>query len=186
MTAPEHFVDVEDVLTFPDRVSPGVVKLTNHDRVKNWDIQKAKGSTGASTTLNGDDPGKFTATFYLASDEPLGGDFDDFDLWDDFQRYLESLVNGPKPIAVPVYHPDLARNHYTTITVARIGGMVKDSMGGASVAVDFQEYLPAKPKPTAKAAAKPGGTGRGGRPKPDPNADAKAELAALLEQARTP
>ena len=188
MTAPEHFADVENVLTFPDRVSPGHVTLRGHDRVKNWDVQPAKGGTGASTVLNGDPVGKFTSTFSLTSEQPLGGDVDDFDLWEDFQAWLESLVNGPKPIAVPIYNPDLARNHFTTVTVARIGGMVKDGNGGATVEVDWLEFKPPKPKPAAKASAKAGGplAKPGTAARPDPNADAKAELANLLQQAKTP
>src|SRR5690606_22508548 len=90
--------------------------------------------------------------------------------------------------ALPIYHPDLARNHFTEVSVASIGGMIHDGVGGAIVIVDFIEYKPPKPKPVVKAAAKPGASSAApiGPPKPDPNAAAKAELAALLEEARRP
>lgn len=168
-------------------LSPGVVKLSRHDRVKNWDTQKAKGQTGATDKLNGDDPGEFDALFTL-----MGGDGDnldgptDFDMWEDFQRLCESTVNGPKPVALPVYHPDLVRNHYTEVVLKKMGGMIHDGHGGATVTVTFKEYKPAKPKKSSKATPKPGGDVLFGPPPPDPNAAAKAELAALLAEAQKP
>ncbi len=168
--------------------SPGLLTLSGHDRVKNWDVQAAKGATGATSKLNGDPIGRFKASFYLAHDRFEDDGTNDFDNWEDFQRILESLVNGPAPIAVPIYHPDLARNKFTEVSVSSIGGLVHDGKGGATVVVEFIEYRPPKPKPAAGAAAKPG-TGKGagaGAAKPDPNAKAKAELAALVAEARKP
>lgn len=163
--------------------SPGKVTISEHDRPENWAITQAKGSTGASTRLNGRAPGKFKASFYLA-------DQDDFDRWEDFQKLIESTTNGPKPFALPIYHPDLARNHFTEVTNGGISGMVHDGLGGATIVVTFLEYLPPKPKPAAKPTAKPSsGGGRVGTTtvdKPDPNAAAKAELAELLAVARRP
>ena len=89
--------------------SPGVVKLAGHDRPKRWTVKSAKGSTGASMTLEGDDPASFTATFFLSDDRTDGGR-SQFDEWDAFQRLIESTTSVPKPFALPIYHPDLARN----------------------------------------------------------------------------
>jgi hypothetical protein len=168
--------------------SPGVVTLSGHDRIKNWDVKKAKGQVGASSSLNGDDVGSFQASFYLA-------DGYDFEKWDEFQRLIESLTNGPAPVALPIYHPDLARNHFTEVSNAGVGGMTYDGRGGRTVVVKFLEYKPPRPKPSAKAVAKPAGrtaAGGGGQfgpplpPKPDPNEDAKRELAELVAEARKP
>jgi len=172
--------------------SPGIVTLSGHDRVQNWDVQQAKGTAGASSQLNGPPIGRFKARFFLAHDRLTSDGTNDFDLWEEYQRYLEGLISGPKPVAVPIYHPDLARNKFTEVTVASIGGMVHDGRGGATVEVEFIEYKPPKPKPAAGAKAKPGGAGGsagagGGKAaKPDPNAAAKAELAALVAEARKP
>lgn len=167
--------------------SPGRVTLSGHDRWKNWDVQKAKGQVGASSQLNGDDVGTFTATFYLAHDDLTDTETDDFARWNDFQRLIESMTNGPKPVAMPIYHPDLARNGFTEVSSGGVGGLVHDGKGGATVVVKFIEYKPPKPKPAAKAAAKPGSDGAGGKPaKPDPNAAAKAQLAALVAEAKKP
>jgi hypothetical protein len=70
--------------------------------------------------------------------------------------------------------------------------MLHDGRGGATVLVKFIEYRPPKPKPTAKAQPKPGGTSAGARTgvttveRPDPNAAAKARLNELLAEARKP
>lgn len=165
--------------------SPGTVTLTAVGRPKNWNIQRAKGSTGASTSLEGDDPGEFTADFYLADDSD-GSQFND---WEVFQRLLESTVNGPTPKALPVYHPDLARAGYSEVTLKGISGPVHDGRGGATYTVQFLEFLPPKPKPPRKPKAAPPSDGSGeefGPPLPDPNREAKERLAALVDQASEP
>jgi hypothetical protein len=178
-------VDPLDYLLLGSAQSPGTVVLSGHDRVKDWNVAAAKGQTGASSSLNGDPIGKFQAEFYLADDEDLAG-------WEDFQRLIESTTNGPTPVALPIYHPDLARNKFTEVVNGGIGGMLHDGRGGRIVQVTFLEYRPPKPKPSAKAKAKPAqtyaNTDEGGRSPPpeDPNAAAKRELAGLVDEARRP
>ena len=165
--------------------SPGTVTLSGHDRAQNWDVKAAKGQTGASSDLGGAPVGTFKASFYLASDNLDDGELDDFDRWDTFQFLLEAMLNQPSPTALPIYHPDLARNHFTEVAVKSIGGMVHDGKGGATVVVEFIEYKPPKPKPASKAKAKAGAS-TAKAAKPDPNAKAKATLAGLLAEARKP
>lgn len=175
-------------------LSPGTVKFTGHDRKEKWDIKDAKGQDGASTSLQGKPIGQFTATIYLADDGAAGEN--DFDAWDSFQRLIESTTNGPKPVALNIYHPDLARNGFTSVVMSSISGLQYDGRGGATVVVEFIEYRPPKPKPASKAQPKSGGqaqtyatTDEGRRqppPPPDPNADAKRELASLVDQASAP
>ena len=191
MTKP-YFEDDLDVITLgesPPIRSPGRVVLSGHDRVKDWDNKKAKGQNGASSALNGDPIGEFTATFYLGGDgmgEEDGDVADQFFLWDEFQRLIESSTPaGATPRALRIYHPDLARNHFTEVVLKKMGGMVPDGKGGKTIAVQFQEHRPAKPKTPAKAQG--GAPAVAGKPaKPDPNAAAKAQLAALLAEAKKP
>jgi hypothetical protein len=168
--------------------SPGKVVFSGHDRLKNWDIQKAKGTQGGSSQLNGDDVGTFKATYSLADDgtDPPGEG--QFDQWENFQKLIESMTNGPTPFALSIYHPDLARNKYTKVSNGGVGGMVRDGKGGATVVVTYTEYKPPKPKAAAKPTAKSGGS-RGGNSAAlaeDPNAAAKRELAALVQEAKKP
>lgn len=97
------------------------------------------------------------------------------------------MVNGPSAIALPIYHPDLARQKITEASIESIGGLVYDGKGGATVVVKFIEYRPPKPKPVAKAQAK--GGSRGGNSAVlanDPNAAAKQQLADLVAEAKKP
>ena len=176
----------EKIVLGGDRESPGVVTLNGHDRNSDWDVKAAKGQTGASSSLNGETIGRFEATFTLVEDYYTG--VNDFNDWEEFSRYLNTLKSGPKPIAVSVYHPDLALNGFGEVTIESIGGVLRQSNGTGIVKVKFIEYKPPKPKPPQKAKAS-GGSPAGPDdkpPKPDPNAETKAELASLVEQAKQP
>jgi hypothetical protein len=175
--------DLVDKMLLGTTLSPGKLTLSGHDRDKDWNTQKAKGQTGASSTLNGDPLGEFDARFDLA-------DAEDQEAWDDFQRLIDSTVNGAKPVALPVYQVDLARNRFTEVVLRKMGGMVWNGDGSSYVVVKFGEHRPPAPKPPAKATPKPAQTmattDEGRRSPPDPNAAAKAELAALREEAAAP
>jgi hypothetical protein len=189
MTRPLDDADALSVIVLGTMTSPGVCTISGHDRPKNWKKKPAKGKTGASMTLEGDDPQDFKVTFQLADDAAVEGADgpSDFQLWDEFERLIRSTTDGPKPFALPIYHPDLARQKITEVTNGGIGGRVHDDKGGASHVVTFTEYKPAKKKATGSPTAKNAGTAGTGAPaKPDPNAAAKAELAALLAEASKP
>lgn len=156
--------------------SPGKVTLSDGSRDHDWQKQKAKGQTGCTTVNHGPDVSDIVASFYLADEEDVDG-------WDAFHRVLAASVEGTKPTALSIYHPDLARNKITDVVVKSIGLLQHDGKGGATVVCKFLEYRPPKPKPATKAGAK----GRTGTTTlDDPNAARKAELDALLQQAREP
>lgn len=183
------FYDEEySVLVLGPMTSPGTVTISGLARKQNWTIKQAKGQESATTIRDGEGPAEFTATFRLVADtfDPLGQT--DFDRWEDFQRLVQSLVAGPKPIALPVYHPDLSRLGVTEVTLGPggVGQLVHDGAGGATVTVGFLEYRPPKPKPPTKAAATPGNAPIiPGQPNaaPDPNANQKLLLTQLAQQA---
>lgn len=156
--------------------SPGKVTLSDGRRDHDWDKQKAKGQTGCTTVNRGPDVADVVASFYLADEEDVDG-------WDSFHRVLAASVEGPKPSALSIYHPDLARNKITDVVVQSIGLLQHDGRGGATVVCKFLEYRPPKPKPAVKAGAK---ARTGTTTVNDPNAARKAELDALLQQAREP
>lgn len=174
-TSPATHPEIYQAIVLGGVRSPGKVTLTNCDRKHDWDVQKPKGQTGAVTVNKGPANGGFTASFFLADEDDVAG-------WDDFAALIASTVEGPKPKALSVYHPDLARNKITDVVVESIGVLQHDGKNGATCVVKFLEYRPPKPKPAAKAAA-----GKAKKaPRPDPNADVKRELSALVAQARTP
>lgn len=174
-TSPATHPELYKSIVVDSRTSPGKVTLSNCDRKHEWDQQKPKGQTGEVSVNKGPKNSGFTASFYLVDETDVGG-------WDDFVAVLNASVEGPKPKALSVYHPDLARNKITDVVVESIGILQHDGKNGATVVVKFLEYRPAKPKPAAKAAA---GKAKSAA-RPDPNAARKAELAALLDQAKAP
>jgi hypothetical protein len=143
-------------------------------------VKAAKGSTGASTTLEGKAPREFTTVVFLADDETG----EEFYRWDTFRALVESTTTGAKPKALPIYHPDLARAHITEAAKKDIKGPKYDGKGGATYTIDWIEYRPPKPKPPTRPAAASGGTTP--RDTYDPNAAAKAQLESLLAEARKP
>lgn len=157
--------------------SPGKCTLSGHDRKITWDVKSGNGQSGATTTLKEIPLNEFTATFYLLRDDAQG--IDDLTDWPAFRDLINSTVDGPKPKALDVYHPDLASNGFKSVVLGSFGGTVHDGKGGQTIAVKFQEYRAPKPK---------GGSPNGSKTKgktpaaPDPDAEAKAQLAALTAQ----
>lgn len=179
-----YFSQAYDKLLLGNLESPGIVTLSGHGRPQDWDVKKAKGTVGATTKHNGSTVAQFVAEFHLAGytgDEQ--GD-DDFAKWDAFQDLVHSLTSGPRPKAVPVYHPDLARNNITTVTNGEIGGMRHDGMGGALVQIKFLEYIPPRPR-RVSSPERSSSTVREGVTtlEADPNVVAKVELQGLQDQA---
>ena len=169
--------DVWSKIELAGKKSPGTVKLSGHERVTGWDVKESAGQDGATTARKGNPIGAFTATFHLVVDESMG--IDDFAEWDAFQELLESTINGAKPQALDVWHPDLARNHFKSVTLVSVGPMVPDDKGGATIAVKLQEYNPPKPKAATGAS--------GSKSKADPNdpiAKRTAELNNLLNEGK--
>lgn len=168
-----------DAIFLGNKRSPGFVTLSGHDRNQKWDIKEPDGHGGATTTWKGETVTQFSASFYLVYD-PVQG-FDEFADWDAFAAHIRSMLpKTGKPRAMDIYHPDLARNDIKSVQQASIGGLTHDGKGGATVVVKFLEWRPPKKKPA-------NATPAGSTTKPvDPNADVKAELAALLVQAKQP
>ncbi len=162
-------------------ISPGVVTLSGHERVIGWDDQGAKGQDGATSSRTGAPLGKFTASFYLVDEEYIWPGTTDYTEWELFQALLESSTSGEEPVALEIYHPDLARNHYTAVVLGKMGEMKPDGKGGATIAVELREHRPKKTKPSGSASktkATPETAGdRAVR-------DAEAELDALLEEGK--
>ena len=187
--SPERY----DCIILGTSKSPGVVTISGHDRNEAWDIKDAKGQDGASSSLNGKPIAQFQCSFQLVVDYESG--VDELEEWEAFKRVVKSTTGGPKPVALPIYHPDLASQDITEVCNGSIGGLKHDGKGGAIVIVKFNEHRPPKPKPPARAQVRggspvvpliPNGIGTAGTPKPDPNAQAKDELAKLLAEAKRP
>lgn len=159
-----------DHIILGDALSPGVVKITGHDRKIGWDIKKGSGQSGATTTRSSDDPVEFTCSFFLA-------DREDFDDWVEFLAVINSTVAGPTPKALDIYHPDLAEVEIKSVVKATLAGTTHDGMGGQTKVVKFLEY-----RPPVKKGGTPKGAKASAKKEADPNQAAKDELARLVDQ----
>lgn len=152
--------------------SPGRVTLSGHDRSYDWDVKKAKGAQGASTTYNGEEPSDaIVATFFLVRDDAEG--IDDLEEWPDFLGVVKSALASGSVKALDVYHPDLVANGITQVVPKKIGGVVHDGKGGQTIAITFLEYKAPKPA---------GGAVRGSKKKPDPDQALLDEIGKLTTQ----
>lgn len=159
----------------------GEVVCSGHDRNWTWDVQKAKGQKGASSSLQGDDVAEFDVTFLIVNDPATK--IDQFAAFDEYRKLLESSVASSKPKALPIYYPDLAEQHITSASIKSIGGKVYDGKGGAAVKVKFIEFRPPKKKASSTATSSKNG---GKNAKNDPNLVRKVEVEALHQQANGP
>lgn len=180
MINPIDHEEFYDAIILAGKRSPGKVTLSGHDREYEWDVKKVPGQKGATTTFKGDQPAKFTASFFLLRDESVG--VDDFEEWPAFVGLIESAIAGKTPKGLDIYHPDLVINKITTVVPTKIGGVVHDGKGGQTIAIEFLEYSP--PKPAGGTLSK---TATKDAKKTDPDAALLAELDGLTKQyAATP
>jgi hypothetical protein len=164
--------------------SPGFVVLSGHERVQKWDVKESKKNSGASTTHQGEAVGTFTATFTLVRDAISG--IDEITEWESYQTLIESTVKGSEKKALTVYHPDLARNGFTSVVLGKMGGMTHDKGGGATIAVLFQEYFPPKAnKGTGTPSGSKSKSGKDGAEDPnDPLVKARKELENVINEGK--
>ena len=140
---PFDSTELFDSIVFAGVRSPGVVKLSGFDREENLDVKESDGQKGATTTWKGEKCGSGTATFYCVTNDEI----DEVAAWDAFELLLWSTIppqSGAKPVAKDVYHPELERNHYTSLILRKMGRRQHDTNGGMTIAVELAEYYPAK------------------------------------------
>lgn len=185
MASPTYaFPEIYDSIVLGGVRSPGVVKITGHDRKIGWDVKKAPGQSGASTTRTSEDPVEITCAFSLVSDPAQG--IDDFARWEEFAAVARSTIAGATPKALDVDHPFLAANDIVSVVLSSFGGGVPDGKGGVTYTLKFLEYRPAKSKGGSPNGSKSSAKKTGIDPN-DPNAAALAELERLRQEYnRTP
>lgn len=177
-----------DRITLAGVNSPGKATISGAKRSEKWDVKEGDGQDGASTTRKGKEPAKFSISFELYYDPTQG--IDEFAEWTEFLKVLRRPVAGKEAVALEIFHPDLAELDIKAVVVTSIGSKVHSGKGSATVAVEFLEYSPPKPKPAK--GAKGGKNSKGGKTSgadakaSDPNAAAKEQLANLLTEAKKP
>jgi hypothetical protein len=180
---PVDFAD-EYVLIVAGTTAPGVVEILEADDEDSYDDKEASGQEGASTTYQGRKLRGFKSRHSLVVDPVLG--LDEISDWEVFCELLRSSVAGTTPVALDVWHPDLAVQGITSATKRKVGALKHDGKGGATGEVTWKEYQPPKPKTPA------GTSGSKSNTKNNPNGskaygddlveEAKDELESLLSE----
>jgi len=183
--------EVYSVIVLAGVTSPGHVTLSGAALKNRWEEKAGDGQDGDTSTLKGRANAHFTCTFELW-DEPSRG-IDHFAGWDAFLPMLHASTAVEPLAALDIYHPDLARLKIGAVQVEEIGQLKHDGIGGATVELKLLEFRPPKPKSGTPGGSKSNGSagagaagGAQGGQAPDPNADAKAEVDALVEEAKAP
>lgn len=173
MANPLDNPELYNIVILSGEASPGVCKITGHDRKIGWDIKAGSGQSGATTTLKDIPPVEFELDLHLATPE-------DFAALPAFLDLVRSTISGASPVAREIYHPDLAANDISSVVMASIGGLVHDANQGAHQKIRLLEYKPPKKK---------GGSPNGSKTSakttskaPDPNQAALDELKKLTEK----
>lgn len=182
--------------------NPGFAKVT-HSKKHDWDKKKSKGSSGGTLTFTGSNVVEFQVEYYLWLPEH----FDAWPGWAAMQRKSLKIpasggpqtgnirqANAPvtvatsattQPVALDVYHPDLAEINVLRCIVEEEGGKQPDGKGGAKYVWKYAEYNPPKPAGGTASGSKDGMGGNPGKAA-EPTAQTTAEkmIAALLAKAK--
>lgn len=127
------------------RLWSGLVEIEGCDRIYEWQKQKAKGSSGAKLNFQGQDVPTIKLKFKLWKGTDWLTYVDYFDQWDKFESVFLITVDDKNPQAITIDHPQFARAGYRSVVVAKIGDLVYESAGLASITVEVIPFT--KPKP---------------------------------------
>lgn len=194
--------DLFNVIFIAGVQNPGIAKIT-HSKKHDWDKKKSKGSSGGTLTFTGSSVVEFQVEYYLWLPEH----FDAWPAWAAMQRKslkIPAVVSGQsgnirqanataititpattQPVALDVYHPDLAEINVLRCIVEEEGGKVPDGKGGAKYTWKYAEYSPPKPAGGTANASKDAMGGNPGKAAEDTAVTtADKMLQALLAKAK--
>ena len=135
--------------------APGIASVSGAEWSYKWDVKEAKGSSGATTTYQGEEVAKPEVELQLWKDGTDEDGVDHFAEWDAFRVILRSGQSaGAKSVkALEVLHPYLTDAEIFSAGVTKIGQLVHAGKGLYKVKFGLIAYKPAKPA---------GGTPKGG------------------------
>jgi hypothetical protein len=147
---PVDYPDAFETVRVGGLVLPGVATISGLAREMGWDVQDAKGSTGASLSRSGGKLAKFSVNLDLIRD--VSQDIDDFTQWYEHALpLLQRSIEGKEPRGLSIEHPDCQVLCVNAVVVEKIDQVVYDrnDSGRGTVGVSFIEYAPPKKVSTA-------------------------------------
>lgn len=153
--APTLVPSVHEAFIVCGIAAPGLAIVTGAERPYKWDVKEAKGSSGATTTYQGEGIVKVKVELLLWKDGTDPADpTDHFAEWDSFRDLLRTGLREKNLRALDVLHPALVDIDVYAMAVERIGQLVPKGGGLFSASFDLVEYKPPK---------KAGGTPQGSK-----------------------
>lgn len=155
---------------------PGVARVQGCDRAHEWQVNKAQGSEGATTTLLGAGLAEPKITFKIWKGYDGLKWVDYFAEWDSYRTVFDRTVAGKKAEAIVVEHPQFSHNKIRAVVMKRMGDLVPQPDGSAEVTVELLEYRKPKPKLGSPASA---GKDKGGKPGEKPKSEVELEIERI-------
>lgn len=121
-------------------VCPGYCVLSEPKRPYEWDVKAGNATGGATTTLKGKPPAKFSVTFYLWEESH-------FTAWDSFLPLFKYDPTKKTVKAVDFYHPSTADIDIHSVVAESLGAIRHEGDGLYSRTIDLLEYFPAPKTP---------------------------------------
>ena len=131
---PIDFPQAYDALNIAGIETPGLAEVTTSGKSLKWEHKQAKGSTGATQTLQGRDLETFTVKLTLWKRAQ-------FEEWETLKRLLDdSVADAKNPRPLDIAHPDLSEHGIRAAVVENISGRVTESIGRSTYTIKFTEY----------------------------------------------
>lgn len=169
---PVDHPEIFETITLAGVTWSGTATITGLTYEASWDVQEAKGTSGATATLTSPHVlAKPSVRFDIVCDPSLG--IDQFTEWyETWVPLLKSCIAGATPVGLLISHPDAQALDVSSVLVSKIGQVDRDpdDYGHGTADVAFIQFAPAKKKATKSAGGSKGKTGNGdGTGGPDPN-----------------
>jgi hypothetical protein len=160
--APEDRPDLYDNVVVSGQTWRGLVEVEGAERATEIQINKGKGSSGATVSVQGEGLAEPKLHFKLwkgydySSGSPARCDY--FAEWDVFRKIFQKSKDPKNPIALTIEHPYFELAGIKSCVVKKVGQPKRQSSGIAIVTVELVEYrAPEKQKtgvtPASKAPA---------------------------------
>lgn len=124
---------IYDTVVLATLASPGLATLEGFERPYGWEAKKAKGSSGAKITYQGEDLAEGEVELRLWEPEH-------FAQWDVFRGLLAKAQDPKKIQALDILHPFLTDQAIYSVVVVSIGLPKRDKGGLWRVRFKLKEY----------------------------------------------
>ncbi len=122
---------------------PGAARVSGCERTYEWQINKGKGKSGATTNYQGEGLAEPEITFVLWEGYDGESRCDYFAEWERYKVVFDIPDQGDPP-ALPIEHPQFALAKIGPCSVKKVGDLQFQADGSATVTVKLLQFKPPK------------------------------------------